>query len=47
MIGTTISGAFDIITGVLDIFIGLFTGNWGKMWEGIKKVAFGVRDYEN
>ena len=25
----------DIILGVLDVFIGLFTGNWDQFWQGI------------
>lgn len=29
---------FKAIQGVFDIFAGLFTGNWSKMWSGIKMV---------
>lgn len=28
----------DFITGYLDIFIGLFTGNWDQMWQGVGEV---------
>lgn len=35
-------GAVAIISGILDVFIGLFTGNWSRMWEGIKSIASGV-----
>lgn len=32
----------DVITGILDVFIGLFTGNWEQCWTGIKEVFFGI-----
>lgn len=32
------SGVLDMITGILDIFIGLFTGNWEQLWSGIQGV---------
>lgn len=35
-------GALQIIQGVLNIFIGLFTGNWSKMWSGIKGIFVGA-----
>ena len=28
----------DFITGYLDIFIGLFTGNWSQLWQGVDEV---------
>lgn len=28
----------DVITGILDVFIGLFTGNWDQCWNGIKGI---------
>lgn len=31
-----IRGAFGVISGIIQIFAGLFTGNFSKMWEGIK-----------
>jgi hypothetical protein len=37
-----ISGALDIIRGVWEIFAGLFTGDWSRMWEGIKEVVNGL-----
>lgn len=39
---TTIKGALSIISGILNIFAGLFTGNWSRMWAGIKQVAGGA-----
>lgn len=37
-----LSSTLDIITGVLDIFIGVFTGNWGQAWSGVKEVFGGI-----
>lgn len=37
-----ITGALDIIMGVVKIFSGLFTGDFKKMWEGLKQVFFGA-----
>lgn len=38
------SGVISVIGGILDIFIGLFTGDWGKMWDGVKQVFSGIWD---
>ena len=27
-----------VITGILDVFIGLFTGNWEQVWTGVKEI---------
>ncbi|SDX65313.1 phage tail tape measure protein [Salimicrobium album] len=37
-----ISGALDVIMGLVKVFAGLFTGNFSKMWEGIKQVFTGA-----
>lgn len=37
-----ISSALDIITGVVDVFVGLFTGDWEQCWTGIKEICMGV-----
>ena len=34
----------DVISGVLDFITGVFTGDWEKAWEGIKKIFKGVWD---
>ena len=39
-----LSGAFRIIGGLIQVFIGLFTGDWSKMWEGIKNIFGGAWD---
>lgn len=37
-----ITGALDVISGVFAIFAGLFTGNWSKMWDGVKQLLSGA-----
>lgn len=37
-----ISGALDMIMGLVKIFSGLFTGDFAKMWEGVKQVFSGA-----
>lgn len=36
------SGAFTVIQGLLDVFIGIFTGNWEKAWDGVKSIFEGA-----
>jgi SLT domain-containing protein/phage-related protein len=36
-----INGALNVIMGLVKIFTGLFTGDFHKMWEGIKQLFFG------
>lgn len=35
-------GALNVILGVVKIFSGLFTGDFKKMWEGVKQAFFGA-----
>lgn len=42
VVSTMLGTVLDVITGLLDIFIGLFTGNWSQMWEGVKEVFCGI-----
>ncbi|PAD39820.1 transglycosylase SLT domain-containing protein [Terribacillus sp. 7520-G] len=37
-----INGALDIIMGAVKIFSGLFTGDFSKMWEGVKQAFSGA-----
>ena len=37
-IADILSTVTRVITGILDVFIGLFTGNWSQMWNGIKEI---------
>jgi phage-related protein len=36
------SGVFNAIMGIIKIFTGLFTGDFGLMWEGAKQLFFGA-----
>lgn len=38
------AAAVKIIKGVWEIFAGLFTGDWGRVWNGIKNVFGGIWD---
>lgn len=37
-------GFFKIIKGLLDIFTGVFTGDWKKVWNGVKSIFSGAFD---
>jgi TP901 family phage tail tape measure protein len=37
-----ISGALNIISGAIKLFAGIFTGDFSKMWEGIKQLFSGA-----
>lgn len=37
-----IDGALNIIMGLIKIFAGLFTGDFSKMWEGVKQLFAGA-----
>lgn len=39
-----ISGTIKALRGVLDFITGVFSGDWGKAWEGIKTAISGVWD---
>ncbi len=41
-IGGVIKGHFQIIKGIFQIFSGLITGDWSKMWEGVKNIGRGA-----
>lgn len=43
-VANVLKTVFDIITGLVDIFIGLFTGNWEQAWNGVKEVFVAVWD---
>ncbi|HZG81777.1 MAG TPA: phage tail tape measure protein [Brevibacillus sp.] len=36
------SATIDVILGIIDVFVGAFTGDWRTMWEGIKTIASGA-----
>ena len=42
MISSVLGTVLDVIVGLLDVFIGLFTGNWDQMWTGVKEIFSGI-----
>ena len=36
---------FGVITGLFDVFIGIFTGNWSQAWTGVKEIFTSIFDY--
>lgn len=42
IISNIISGALTVIQGILDVFIGLATGNWEQMWKGLNEITDGL-----
>ena len=45
IIADTFKSVTDVILGVLDFFIGLFSGNWEQCWTGIKEIFVGLWDF--
>lgn len=43
-IGTVIDGLKTTLNGILRFITGVFTGDWGKAWDGVKMVFKGVFD---
>ena len=41
-ISSILGTVLDVITGILDVFIGLFTGNWSQLWDGVKGIFSGI-----
>ncbi|HEC2212709.1 TPA: phage tail tape measure protein [Staphylococcus delphini] len=37
-----ITGALDVILGIVKVFAGVFTGQWGKAWDGVKQIFSGA-----
>ena len=37
-----VSGALTAIKGIVDVFAGIFTGDWSRVWEGVKGIFSGV-----
>lgn len=42
IISSILGTVLDVITGILDVFIGLFTLNWEQLWNGIKEIFSGI-----
>lgn len=37
-----VMGVVGVITGLYNIIVGLFTGDWSRVWEGIKQLGTGI-----
>lgn len=44
LIKNIIDGALNVIMGLIKIFSGIFTGDWKKVWEGVKQIVGGIFD---
>ncbi|WP_353423668.1 peptidoglycan DD-metalloendopeptidase family protein [Staphylococcus xylosus] len=40
-----VNGGLNIIMGLIKVFSGLFTGDFRKMWEGVKQIFFGALQF--
>ena len=37
-----VSQSIEVLGGVIDFIVGVFTGEWGLAWEGIKEIFYGI-----
>jgi TP901 family phage tail tape measure protein len=44
-ISNILNEALDILTGLFDIFAGIFTGDWDMVWQGVQEVFGAVWDF--
>lgn len=44
IISSVLGTVMDVLTGILDVFIGIFTGNWEQCWNGVKEIFKGIWD---
>ena len=42
IVSSVLGTVLDALTGILDVFIGIFTGNWEQCWNGIKEIFTGI-----
>lgn len=43
-IANILEGVLGVILGIANVFIGIFTGNWSQVWEGVKGIFGSVWD---
>jgi len=41
---TLISGILTTIKGIIDVFLGVLSGDWGRAWDGIKNMVRGIME---
>jgi len=44
-ISNILNESLDILTGLFDIFAGIFTGDWDMVWQGVQEVFGAVWDF--
>jgi TP901 family phage tail tape measure protein len=44
-ISNILNEALDILTGLFDIFAGIFTGDWDMVWQGVQEIFGAVWDF--
>nr|DAE38806.1 MAG TPA: minor tail protein [Caudoviricetes sp.] len=42
IISSVLGTVLDVLTGLFDVFAGIFTGDWDMVWNGIKEVFSGI-----
>lgn len=43
-IAAVVQGFLEILSGILDFLIGVFTGDWDRAWQGIREIFSGIMD---
>lgn len=43
-IKAVVSGALNVVRGIIDVVTGIITGKWGRVWDGIKRIVSGAWD---
>lgn len=41
-VGTVLAGLIKVISGILNVLTGILTGDWSKIWQGLKQITEGV-----
>lgn len=44
VISDVLGGIWEALGGLIDLIVGIFTGDWEKAWEGVKSIAQGIWD---
>lgn len=44
LISTLLTGFMDVLKGLIEFIVGVFTGDWDKAWDGIKTIFSGIWD---
>lgn len=44
LVVTVLGGVFDILGGLINFLVGVFTGDWDKAWSGLVQISEGVVD---